>query len=197
MQEHRWLLVGGHPALELCNTLSWRRDVRKVIDRLGKFEDYGPWRDAMERRFGRPLPALADQSELGALAELRRRVVALLDTMVDGVVDGRAGADVLEPFAEQVRAATSRSVLSPAFPLRWEPRAEGQGALMDHFALEAFDLLTHDVSRVRRCDLDECGWFFVDTTRNRSRRWCLPDQCGNISRVRAYALRQRAAAVEG
>ena len=83
-------------------------------------------------------------------------------------------------------------MIPPRFPLRWETPARVPGALVDYFALQAFDLLSRDASRLRRCDLDECGWFFLDTTRNRSRRWCLPDQCGNVARVRAYTRRKRA-----
>lgn len=44
--------------------------------------------------------------------------------------------------------------------------------------------------RVRACD--ECGWFFVDTSRGRRRRWCSMKTCGN----RAKAARYRSAHVQ-
>jgi predicted RNA-binding Zn ribbon-like protein len=47
-----------------------------------------------------------------------------------------------------------------------------------------------DLSRLRRCDGAGCGWLFLDTTRNHSRRWCDSRDCGNRSRVRRYAERR-------
>jgi predicted RNA-binding Zn ribbon-like protein len=46
--------------------------------------------------------------------------------------------------------------------------------------------------RLRTCDGDRCGDVFVDGSRNRSRRFCSPDVCGNRSSVAAYRARRRA-----
>ncbi|MBU2667134.1 CGNR zinc finger domain-containing protein [Actinoplanes bogorensis] len=62
-----------------------------------------------------------------------------------------------------------------------------------HLALAVADLLDRDRPELRRCDGDGCGWLFLDTTRNHSRRWCDPADCGNRARVRAYTRRQQAA----
>lgn len=52
---------------------------------------------------------------------------------------------------------------------------------------DAADLLTGDsLDRVGQCaDISGCGWLFLDTSRNRSRRWCSMETCGN----RAKAMR--------
>ncbi|MGW5559426.1 CGNR zinc finger domain-containing protein [Micromonospora sp. NPDC003944] len=42
-------------------------------------------------------------------------------------------------------------------------------------------------------DGEGCGWLFLDSTRNHSRRWCDPLDCGNRARVRAYVQRHRRA----
>ncbi len=47
-------------------------------------------------------------------------------------------------------------------------------------------------NRLRRCENDGCRWAFVDASRNRSRIWCDPAVCGNVSKVRAYRERLRA-----
>ena len=58
----------------------------------------------------------------------------------------------------------------------------------------AADLLTSDrLARVRSCGDPRCGWLFLDTSRNRSRRWCDMADCGN----RAKARRHYARRVEG
>ena len=45
--------------------------------------------------------------------------------------------------------------------------------------------------RLRRCADDGCGDVFVDASRNRSRRYCDPDTCGNRANVAAYRARRR------
>lgn len=47
--------------------------------------------------------------------------------------------------------------------------------------------------RLRTCHAENCEDVFVDASRNRSRRYCSPDVCGNRASVAAYRARQRAA----
>lgn len=62
-------------------------------------------------------------------------------------------------------------------------------------ALSALELLQHGpLDRVHKCAAEDCGVLFLDTTRNRSRKWCSRLGCGNRSRVRRYRDRQRTGA---
>jgi predicted RNA-binding Zn ribbon-like protein len=47
-------------------------------------------------------------------------------------------------------------------------------------------LLRRAPHRLKRCE--ECGRFFLDSTRSRTQRWCTP-QCGDRARVRAHRAR--------
>jgi predicted RNA-binding Zn ribbon-like protein len=47
--------------------------------------------------------------------------------------------------------------------------------------------------RMRTCADPTCGDVFVDASRNRSRRYCDPDTCGNRANVAAHRARRRAA----
>jgi predicted RNA-binding Zn ribbon-like protein len=47
--------------------------------------------------------------------------------------------------------------------------------------------------RLRVCEAERCRDVFVDRSRNRSRRYCSPEICGNRASVAAYRARQRAA----
>ena len=56
----------------------------------------------------------------------------------------------------------------------------------------AADLLTSvELSRVRVCAADDCGWLFLDTSKNRSRRWCDMETCGNRAKARKHYERKR------
>ncbi|MDP8927645.1 MAG: CGNR zinc finger domain-containing protein [Actinomycetota bacterium] len=60
---------------------------------------------------------------------------------------------------------------------------------MSLLALVAADGL----SRLHGCAAEGCAGVFVDTTRNRSRRYCIPELCGNRTNLAAYRARRRAA----
>ena len=59
-------------------------------------------------------------------------------------------------------------------------------------ARSAADLLTAgDLARVRECDGADCTWLFLDQSRNRSRRWCSMESCGNRAKARRHYHRRR------
>jgi len=53
-------------------------------------------------------------------------------------------------------------------------------------------LTSPDLSRVRECESETCGWLFIDRSRNRSRRWCDMTVCGNRAKVRRHYQRTHA-----
>ena len=60
-------------------------------------------------------------------------------------------------------------------------------------AVSAAELLTSEMrSRLKACAADDCGWVFLDHSRNRSRRWCDMSDCGNRAKVRRFRSRHGA-----
>lgn len=56
----------------------------------------------------------------------------------------------------------------------------------------AADILTSDeIDGVKMCAAEDCGWLFLDTSKNRSRRWCDMRTCGNRSKVRRHYERKK------
>jgi len=54
----------------------------------------------------------------------------------------------------------------------------------------AVELLTSEqAALVGTCADRTCGWLFLDTTRNRTRRWCDMKECGNRAKVRRFRAR--------
>jgi predicted RNA-binding Zn ribbon-like protein len=52
-------------------------------------------------------------------------------------------------------------------------------------------LTTGQLQRVGQCAGSSCGWLFLDTSRNHSRRWCQMQHCGNQAKARRYYQRKR------
>jgi predicted RNA-binding Zn ribbon-like protein len=47
-------------------------------------------------------------------------------------------------------------------------------------------VLSPRLARVRACAAGDCGWWFLDETKNRSRRWCDMKLCGNREKLRRF-----------
>lgn len=71
------------------------------------------------------------------------------------------------------------------------PLAQRLGA--DTAVTLAIVIAEHGFERLRVCEGERCATVFVDRSRNRSRRFCSPEVCGNRASVAAYRARRRAA----
>lgn len=59
-------------------------------------------------------------------------------------------------------------------------------------AWSAADLLTApELIQVRECTSEQCSWLFLDTSHNRSRRWCSMEDCGNRTKAQRHYARHR------
>jgi predicted RNA-binding Zn ribbon-like protein len=92
-------------------------------------------------------------------------------------------------------AAERRQIVATGRGFRW--RWAGGGTSLESvlwpIARSAGELLaSEERSQVRVCDADTCAWLFVDRSRNRSRRWCSMDSCGNRAKARRHYSRKRA-----
>jgi predicted RNA-binding Zn ribbon-like protein len=59
-------------------------------------------------------------------------------------------------------------------------------------AKQAADLLTgFDPARLKMCSNPECGWMFLDSTRNASRRWCEMAACGNRAKAKRFYRKKK------
>jgi predicted RNA-binding Zn ribbon-like protein len=80
------------------------------------------------------------------------------------------------------------------FEWQWLQNMDALDGMLWPIAWSAADLLTSaNLAQVRQCARSEgCDWLFVDTSKNRSRRWCSMNLCGSRDKGRRYYRRKRA-----
>ncbi len=187
-----WPLVGGHLVLDLLNTVSWRLDPHRHVDYLTHVDALTDWLRTIDRGHADAAqrePMATREQAVRDVRELRDATATVLDALVMGDTAPLASLDVLVRLGTQAVAASS---LHPDLPSRWVCPVDGPADLVHHLALATITLLQGDrARRIRRCEGPGCGWFFLDTTRNHSRRWCAAGDCGNRVRVRNYVQRRR------
>jgi predicted RNA-binding Zn ribbon-like protein len=117
---------------------------------------------------------------------------------VDGIFRPLAGGSrppdrFLLALREAEREALARAELRPAgasFLWSWPERDELEAPLWP-LAPAAIELLTTGaLGRLTLCG--QCRWFFLDASKNRSRRWCSMGDCGTAVKKRRYVERRRA-----
>ncbi|MBC8507089.1 MAG: ABATE domain-containing protein [Chloroflexi bacterium] len=74
------------------------------------------------------------------------------------------------------------------FEWEWKGDEDALDAMISPIVRSAGELLTSDaLKRVGQCaDERGCGWLFIDTSKNRSRRWCSMGDCGNRAKQRRH-----------
>jgi predicted RNA-binding Zn ribbon-like protein len=80
-----------------------------------------------------------------------------------------------------------------------EPTFRTLGSILAPILLSAVDVLQGPlVASVRECPgADDCGWLFLDTTKNHSRTWCRSDGCGARVKMRRRYYAQKEATGAG
>ena len=199
-------IVGGHPALDFANTLVSRRD-RYGPEMLHSYDDLRHWslrvglidadRSNRLRRLAEADEGAAAASFADALA-LREAVYGVGSALAAGSVPPPDALELLSRVAQKARA-THRLVVDGGV-LRWDRAgiAELDGIHLT-LAEAAADLFTQTerLPRLKECFGRNCGWLFLDTSRNGRRRWCCEADCGTPARVRRHRARKREEPVPG
>ena len=197
----RFELSGGALCLDFAN--SWGDRRRPESDRL---DDYAALlafaceaglldRQHAARLTRRARQAPAEAARAHALARsLRDALYRLFSAQARGRrVDP---ADVAHVNAALHEALPHLRVTRRAGGYAWDWADDGGEPLaapLRPIARSAAELLTSDdLARVRECDGATCTWLFLDQSRNRSRRWCSMESCGNRAKARRHYHRQRA-----
>jgi predicted RNA-binding Zn ribbon-like protein len=197
-------LIGGDVALDFVNTVDWRGDPTRRRDLLVTFEDLLAWAKA-SKLMGtgelRAMSAAARRDEAPATRSLgrARRLREVLARVLAAA--GRnappAARDMRLLNALLVAALRHRRLEIRGTTFVWSWTDGGRDtfdALIWPIVLAAAELLVSDSRRqIHECAGEGCGWLFLDTSRNRRRRWCTMESCGNRAKARRFYQRSREA----
>jgi predicted RNA-binding Zn ribbon-like protein len=195
-------LVGGHPALNLVNTVEPRvPGAEPEKDHLHNPQELLDWsvRASVIRSSEAPgvQQAWRGEQALSAARAIREALyVALLRRLEPDLKPSPAAEAALEQLTMRWAAAAARSRVSLAYggpsPGILKVGTVAEYTVQDRLAHAAVDVLTTaNIDDFRICPIAEggCGWVFLDRSRNHSRRWCAMADCG--SRVKARRLTSR------
>lgn len=136
----------------------------------------------------------AARNALDDARTLRLTIYRLLVSVGTGVAPDATRIEELNDYLS--RYLPARRLASTPAGLAWGWRLDP--SRLDHplgpIAWSTADLLTSpEAHRLSLCAADDCGWLFIDSSRNHSRRWCDMADCGNRAKVRRFRSRRREA----
>jgi predicted RNA-binding Zn ribbon-like protein len=205
-------LIGGRLCLDFINTVDGRKsdlprreshsvNTQLLGDKLGEYSDLVEWSRHSGTVTAREAERLIQVSKRNAreAKDVFDRAIALREALYricKAIMTGRRPQTVdLETVNDELLRARAHERLTHGangFTWEWDGSEAALDRMLWSIAHSAAELLTTaDLSRLRECCGEECGWVFEDTSRNRSRQWCDMRDCGNLAKVRRYRTRQR------
>ena len=180
--------VGGHPALDLLNTVFLLDGV--IVDSLQTDQDALQWLADAGWQIEHDLTRSKPGALLRSARSLRESIRKIIETRKAGK---RADPTPLNAFLAQ---SQSHLRLSPAqkgtFHLERHWNQHTPEEILAPIAEAAAELLaTGDFNLVRHCEDSECVLWFYDRTRSHHRRWCSMATCGNRNKVAAFRHRNQ------
>lgn len=192
--------VGGELCLDFANTVDNWLDPR-ATDKLGSPADWLAWCASarlISDAEARSLHASAQQAAAAAgkhlerVRSLRETLYRVLTSSIEDRAPARADLAALDAAISDAHAHRGIVFTGGRFAQRWND--EGSiDRLLWPIAASAESLLLdpESLDRLHRCPGPNCGWVFLDTSRNRSRRWCSMRTCGNLVKAHRHYARVR------
>lgn len=200
--------IAGDPALDLVNTVDWTSS-GPAEDRLTDYDRLTRWAEGA----GLLLPRLgarfraqaaerprAAESALRDATQLRWNLRQIFRAVARGESPSKLPelADLNESLAGalaqlQLVGPSSGSTGGRALQWSWRDAADRLDSIIWPVVRSAAELLaSEEADRIRECGGLDCGWMYVDRSRNGLRRWCAMESCGTREKSRRRAQREGA-----
>ena len=192
-------LLGGRLCLDFANTTSGRGGPQ-CLEHLHEYGHLLQWcRHAglLSAAQASRLARAAGQAPAKAARVLRqaKQLREAIYSIGVAITSGRSPAAGLAALNGALAAAEGHRQIAASdggFAWKWRAGPDDLGWMLGPIALSAAELLVKlDRRRLKQCAGLHCGWFFLDETRSRTRRWCDMRVCGSRAKTRRFRQRHR------
>ncbi len=195
-------VVGGGLALDFANTVDWRGRTER-IDYLSDYRALAGWwqfiglirpgeADRLTRKAQR-FPEEAERVLAGAI-RLRESIYAVFAAVSQGRPPGQDDLKVINGRLAEALAGACLRVKKGGISTEYEDRDKNLDWPLKPVVRSAQEVLTlTDPERIKICGDAECGWLFIDRSKNKSRRWCDMGDCGNRAKAGRFYRRKKQA----
>jgi predicted RNA-binding Zn ribbon-like protein len=201
MVQKEWDFDAGNLALDFANTAEFHASDHPD-EMLESYADLVSWATAAGLLSQNEAEALLAKAKMDSQAaskafgdaiELRELIYRMFSAIAGD--ESPDQTDFLE-FNRTLAKSLINSQISPSregYTWSWQNMGDSLDSMIWPIARETADLLTSkEVGRLGECADDRgCGFLFIDTSRNHSRRWCSMEVCGNRAKAMRHYQRKK------
>ena len=193
-------LVGGMLCLDFINTVDWRGR-ENPIEFLNEYNDLVAWsrhaeiiqakeaKELIQKASKHPLKA---KTVLNEALSFRETLYRIFTSIFKKKAPGKTDLALLNTAFSKTTARMK--IVHTGSGFTWEsdsPKLDLDGVLIAITRSAADLLVSESLARVKQCTDSNCGWLFLDTSKNRSRRWCDMTDCGNRAKANRFYKRKQ------
>ena len=194
--------IGGDPSVDFVDTTDWAVGGLDWFSSYDRIIEWATGAGVIQPRTAESLLATA-RAQPDAAARVLADSIELRGLLEQLFFDIACGQDATAEIARLNIRWLANYLPQPVvlqsgdgkFALSWPGASDALEAPLWSVIWSASKLLASpDVSRVKRCGgVDgggiDCGWYYIDRSRNGLRRWCEMETCGTQMKSRRRALR--------
>jgi len=202
-RQRRWenkpfQLLAENVVLDLVNTLDFRFRASGPEELLGRYADLLRFLEeagivsAEQSRALRESGTAEEQGRvLDGVKDLRETLASIFYPRVEGEAPPAASMERLEGFLREMDQQKKLKWDGDRPEWAWTNAADDVRIPLWLLEEAVGELLNSPaVEKVGRCCSADCGWLFVDTSKNHTRRWCNMKGCGNRMKARRHQARR-------
>ena len=194
-------LLGGCPCLDFVNTLDLR-GTDLPLEFLHTYQDLVAWSRHAGTISTQEAGIISQRSKnrpskqtkvLGKAIKLRETIYRVFSSLSEGRPAATEDLAVFNKFLS--RTMKNSQIVRTKDGYNWDSKGEMAKLdwILNPLIRSAADLLISDERKsVKKCGDPACGWLFLDTSRNKSRRWCDMSDCGNRAKASRFYKKKAA-----
>lgn len=196
MTQKEWDLDSGNFVLDFTNTAEFHAS-NQPDEWLNSYADLVSWAEAagiISNQTGRVLLSTAKENPKKAkkalrnALELRETIYRIFSALASNDLPGQN--DLAEFNQRLTRSLANARItnVQDGFTWDWGDMENSLDSILWPITRETANLLTSaEVIKIGECADDRgCGYLFIDTSRNQSRRWCSMESCGNRAKAQRH-----------
>jgi predicted RNA-binding Zn ribbon-like protein len=199
--KHQWIasdIVGGNSALDLVNTVSgWGYEPEDWVPDMESFLIWARLSGLLDKRETKQAARLAESSPaaagraLASVKELRFALWSLVTSLQQRKPAKANDLSVINEWVRRLALSEQVTVKRGKIEFAFNGDISGLERIGLRVTAAALALLKNPpAGRIKTCPGENCGWKFLDRSKNRSRRWCDMAVCGNLVKAREYRARK-------
>jgi predicted RNA-binding Zn ribbon-like protein len=190
-------ILGERPSIDFINTVDWRGRENQE-NYIKNYDDLVDWAILAKQITQKEADELKEkaQKDPKKAAEVYDQAMRFREAAYRALVSISFDEEPSKEDEETLNSEMHKTFSHLTLNLR-EKRLElgdqlGLEYILGLMVKDAVDLMTSDeLDKVKRCSSEECGWLFIDTSRNSSRKWCRMGSCGNRAKARRHYNRSK------